>query len=169
MPTNDRTGNEQTWGVKFSSVRPDWKTPRWLFDKLAAYYHFTIDLAASAENTLLPRFYSEQDSAFLHSWRAETAFLNPPYGRDLAKWTEVAEYSARREAAIIVALLPVRTGVKWWHEYIAGKATVLFLKGRLKFDGVPFNAPFDSAIVIWNDCVTPHTGYWDAKHSRFPV
>jgi phage N-6-adenine-methyltransferase len=168
MQSNDRTGNAQTWGAKFSSERPDWRTPRWLFDKLAAHYQFSIDLAASADNALLPRFYTEQDSAFLHSWQGETAFLNPPYGRELAGWCERAEYAARRQGAVIVALLPVRTGVKWWHEYIAHKATVMFLKGRLKFDGVAFNAPFDSAIVVWRDA-PPYTFYWDAKRTRFPV
>ena len=50
-----------------------------------------------------------------------------------------------------VALLPARTDTKWFHNYIYEPATIIFIKGRLKFEGgeklAP--APFPSMIVIW--------------------
>lgn len=52
----------------------------------------------------------------------------------------------------IVMLIPSRTDTKYWHEYIQDKATVKFIKGRLKFelDGIPMNtAPFPSALVVY--------------------
>ena len=50
-----------------------------------------------------------------------------------------------------VALLPARTDTKWFHDYIYEYADIIFIKGRLKFEGgeklAP--APFPSMIVIW--------------------
>jgi site-specific DNA-methyltransferase (adenine-specific) len=49
----------------------------------------------------------------------------------------------------VVALLPARPDTRYWHEHIAGHATIYFLKGRLRFSGSGQSAPFPSALVIW--------------------
>ena len=46
-------------------------------------------------------------------------------------------------------LLPARTDVRWFHDYIYGKAEIRFLKGRLRFGGSKNPAPFPSMIVIF--------------------
>ncbi|MFM7818717.1 MAG: hypothetical protein ACKPGI_17370 [Verrucomicrobiota bacterium] len=33
----------------------------------------------------------------------------------------------------VIALVPPRTNSSWWHNTIAGKAAIFFLKGRLSF------------------------------------
>ncbi|KKN02999.1 hypothetical protein LCGC14_1112090 [marine sediment metagenome] len=86
-------------------------------------------------------------------------FMNPPYGREIGKWLAKAVHEVEENRAIVVALLPAKTGPKWWQEYvmtegdefgILGEADhVQFLPGRLKFEGEKASAPFDSAIVIW--------------------
>jgi site-specific DNA-methyltransferase (adenine-specific) len=49
----------------------------------------------------------------------------------------------------VVALIPARPDTSYFHEHVAGRAAVYFLKGRLKFgDGVA-SAPFPSALAIW--------------------
>lgn len=55
----------------------------------------------------------------------------------------------------IVALLPARTDVKAFHDYLYKKENVRieFLRGRLKYElgGVPLNsAPFPSMLVFFN-------------------
>lgn len=49
----------------------------------------------------------------------------------------------------VVMLLPARTDTRWFHKYIYGKAEVRFVRGRLKFGGAAWNAPFPSMIVIY--------------------
>lgn len=161
------TGNftSDRWNTLSSSDRPDWRTPRWLFDKIAADYAFTIDLAASAENALCPRFYADNDSAFNHSWANEIAWLNPPYGRELPTWCRFAHLASENDNAVVVALIPARVGTSWWHDYVAPHE-VHFLRGRLHFDGVPNPAPFDSAIIVYGGR-SSYTRYWNAKREAF--
>jgi site-specific DNA-methyltransferase (adenine-specific) len=52
-------------------------------------------------------------------------------------------------ARTVVALLPARPDTGYWHDHIAGRAAVDFLRGRLRFgDGVQ-SAPFPSASTVW--------------------
>ena len=86
----------------------------------------------------------------MRPWRAETVYLNPPYGRELPKWIA----KARREhedgrAGLVVGLVPARTDTRWWHEDIAGHSDVWLLKGRLAFGDGAAPAPFPSALVVW--------------------
>ena len=48
-----------------------------------------------------------------------------------------------------VLLIPARTDTKWFHEYVYHKAEIRFIKGRVKFGGAKYNAPFPSMIVIY--------------------
>ena len=77
-------------------------------------------------------------------------FVNPPYGRTLGLWVA----KARREveegrARTVVALLPARPDTTYWHEHVAGRAVVYFLRGRLRFSDGEQGAPFPSALVVW--------------------
>ena len=60
-------------------------------------------------------------------------------------------------AEVVIGLLPARPDTLYWHRDIAGSASVLFLKGRLKFGDAGQPAPFPSCLVVWgasNDLVT---------------
>ncbi len=61
---------------------------------------------------------------------------------------------ARREveegrAKTVVALLPARPDTANWHEHVAGRAAVYFLRGRLRFGDSVQSAPFPSALAVW--------------------
>ena len=60
--------------------------------------------------------------------------------------------AARAGQATVVALLPSRTGARWWHDYIQDKDVVeiRFLPGRVKYVGADNRAPFDNAIVVFH-------------------
>ena len=77
------------------------------------------------------------------SWKGERVYCNPPYGA-VAKWLMKA-----REAEAAVFLLPARTDTKWWHEYAMQADEIRFIRGRLKFGGAKFNAPFPSVVLIY--------------------
>ncbi len=95
------------------------------------------------------RFTAEDDALAL-SWRAESVFVNPPYGRDLPKWVAKARHEqASGRATLVVALIPARTDTRWWHAEVAGLADVWLLKGRLSFGDGTQAAPFPSALVVW--------------------
>lgn len=136
----------------FTSEKEDWETPDQYFEELNEEFHFDIDVAASHENAKLPRYFTKEDNALTRRWEGNV-FCNPPYGRDLRKWVEKAHKEYLRDPnRVIVFLIPSRTDTSYWHDFIFDKATVRFLRGRLKFEveGEPKDAaPFPSALVIY--------------------
>lgn len=79
-----------------------------------------------------------------------SVFCNPPYGREsTARWIKKCAEEARKPNTTVVMLIPSRTDTKAFHEYIYGKAEIRFVKGRLKFGGSKYGAPFPSMIVIF--------------------
>ena len=143
-------------GARFSAMSMTrehaWQTPPGLFADLHAEFRFTIDLAATAENALLPRFYTEADNALLQDWSHERGFCNPPYDRRRQPlFIEKASIESAR-GALVVMLLPVRTDTVIWQEVIFPHAAdIRFLRGRLRFKmmGGQHGAPFPSAIVVF--------------------
>jgi site-specific DNA-methyltransferase (adenine-specific) len=74
--------------------------------------------------------------------------MNPPYGREIAQWFSKAFWSAM-DGATVVCLLPARPETRWWQHYIRAASHVTFIRGRLRFVGAPYNAPFPSALVAF--------------------
>jgi hypothetical protein len=56
-------------------------------------------------------------------------------------------------AQTIIALIPARTDTSYWHQHVAGRAAILFLRGRLSFGKTGDAAPFPSALVLWGSSV----------------
>jgi phage N-6-adenine-methyltransferase len=135
--------------VMFSSERQTWETPWSFFRALDAEFHFTLDVAASAENTKCARFLSVEENGLGADWGREVCFCNPPYGKKLTGlWIEKA-WLAWQSGATVVCLVPARTDTEWFHRYCLGQAEVRFIKGRLRFVGAQHAAPFPSMLVIF--------------------
>ena len=140
--------------VHYMSQRHDWRTPDRVFADLHAEFDFTVDACATHENALLSRFWSEADEPLLRSWEGERVFMNPPYGRQIARWMEKA-WTESPNTEVIVALVPSRTDTAWWHDYAMKAAEIRFIRGRLEFAGVvkgnpqSHNAPFPSCVLVW--------------------
>ena len=136
----------------FSSQKMDWETPQYFFEKLNKKYKFDLDAAASDENHKTEKYFTEKNSALDNEWHGNV-FVNPPYGRKIGDFVKKAyEEHLRDSDRFVVMLIPARTDTQYWHNYIQGKATVKFIKGRLKFEnnGVQKDAaPFPSALVIY--------------------
>lgn len=139
--------------VHFSSASNEWATPRDLFAQLHAQHSFTVDVCATPENALLPRYYTAAEDGLAQDWRGHTCWMNPPYGRTISQWVAKAATSG----AFVVALLPARTDTRWWHAHIWDAerdaprpgVRVRFISGRLKFGNAKTSAPFPSAIVVF--------------------
>lgn len=134
--------------VHFSSKSVEWETPQAFFDALNAEFGFTLDAAASHENRKLDRYITEDEDSLQCNWTGERVWLNPPYGRGIAKWIKKA---ATEQTEVTVMLIPARTDTEAWHQHIFGKAEVRFIKGRLKFNGNKKDAPFPCAVVIFRN------------------
>ena len=137
--------------VHFSSKSQEWETPQDLFDELSKEFNFRFDVCATKENAKCELFWTKEEDALKRRWLIFGGWfwMNPPYGREIAKFIEKADSETRNNKAAIVALLPARTDTKWFHDHIYGKHEVRFLKGRLKFSNSKNSAPFPSMIVIF--------------------
>lgn len=129
-----------------TSNSDEWTTPRWLFDRLHERFQFTVDVAATPENALRPKFF-EDPWGLEYSWAGERCFCNPPYSR-IATWAEKFTQEAER-ASLIVALIPARVDTRWWQDHIAKADHVYFIRGRLRFGESKNSAPFPSALAFW--------------------
>lgn len=135
--------------VLFSSKEEKWATPQDFFDKLNDEFHFTLDAAASPDNAKCPVYFTEEQNGLAQSWEGHTVWCNPPYCRKTGAWVKKAWEEHQRTGCTVVMLLPSRTDVRWFHDYILGKAEIRFIKGRLKFGGNKNSAPFPSIVVIY--------------------
>jgi len=138
-----------------SSTGMNWRTPTTILD--AIYEAFgIIDLdpcsptACRASAPVKASIYlTEADDGLSLPWHG-VVYINPPYGRGLGAWVAKAKAEVRGgNARTVVALIPSSTDTRYWHEHVAGSATVFFLRGRLRFGTADAAAPFPSALAIW--------------------
>ena len=130
----------------YSSRSEDWATPQDFFDKLNDEFNFTLDPCSSEENHKCPKYYTKEQDGLNQNWDGERVFMNPPYGKTIARWME----KAVKTKGTVVVLVHSRTDTRWWHNWVEPYADeVRFVKGRLKFGGSKFAAPFPSAVVIY--------------------
>jgi len=129
----------------------EWATPPEVFGPLNQEFSFTLDPCARPESAKCAKFYTEAENGLVQDWGTERVFMNPPYGREIYAWTRKARESAER-GALVVGLLPASTDLAWWHEDVAGRAEVRYLRGRVRFlTGGPYRASgfFASVVVVW--------------------
>jgi len=150
--------------VMFASDKQDWETPDWLFNRLNLEFSFDLDVCATKENAKIQNYLDENQDSLASMWFG-TCWMNPPYGREIGKWTFRAMQQAMKGNAEVVCLLPARTDTGWWWN-TARHGEVRFLKGRLKFKGAENSAPFPSAIVVFRRYMELGQGttkYWEIK------
>lgn len=151
-------------------------TPPAFYAWLDRQFHFTRDVCATKANAKHPRFWSPAEDGLRQSWEGETAWMNPPYGRQIVDWCTKARDEAVYQRALVVLLLPARVDTRWWNTTVMqvdGKVGKLLRSGydprcrtwfmrweglitllyfhdqRIKFEGVAEDsAPFPSAVVV---------------------
>jgi len=141
--------NKNTQKTMFSSKSAEWETPQKLYNMLDSIFHFTLDPCATAANSKCGKHFTREENGLKKSWKGQTVFMNPPYGKDIKKWIKKAYDESRNSNTTVVCLLPARTDTKYWHEYCMKSQRIYFVKGRLKFGDATNSAPFPSAIVVF--------------------
>ena len=117
-----------------------WKTPIKTYEDLDKEFHFDFD----------PCPMNADFDGLKCDW-GKVNFVNPPYsGNNIWNWL-IKGLIESAKGKTSVYLLPSRTGTKWFHEIVlCHELEVRFLRGRIKFSGRIWNAPFDSIVVIIN-------------------
>ena len=131
-----------------TSKSDEWTTPRRLFAALDRRFQFTLDPAATAENALLPAFFTKESDGLAQTWKDHRVFVNPPYSQ-VSLWMAKCVVESADGCPLICALVPARTDTRWWNDFVKGADLIHFVKGRLKFGDGSGTAPFPSALAFW--------------------
>lgn len=151
--------------VHYSSETNEWETPQNIFDELNDEFNFMLDPCATKENAKTDKFFTIEDDGLSQEW-TETTFMNPPYGREIKKWVKKA-FEESLKGTVVVCLIPARTDTSYWHDYIFNNACeIRFIRRRIKFGDSKTDAPFPSAIVIFNHKNASETPYVTTKEFK---
>jgi phage N-6-adenine-methyltransferase len=141
--------NKQLAESKGCEQKDKWETPSTVFAELNGEFNFTLDPCAEDHTAKCYKYYTEEENGLDKDWTGEVVFCNPPYSRgNIDRWMKKC-YEENQKGVIVVALIPVSTSSKWWHEYVWRKAEIRFYKGRIRFQGAKFTAPFSSCLAIY--------------------
>lgn len=128
----------------------DWRTPMSLFRELEKRFGrggFTLDAAASADNTLCGRYFDEAANALQRPW-AGRVFCNPPYRHILPWVVKASDEVADGRAEVVVMLLPARMGALWF-DTAERLGRIHRIRGRVAFErGGARSAPFEASVVV---------------------
>lgn len=142
----------------FSHASDEWATPKWVFDRFNALYHFTLDPCATPENALCEKYYTKEQDGLKQNWMGESMLINPPYS-NIGAWarkcaeTFVATMKEKSVGdnsdleTVIMLLVPARTDTRWFHDVIYRSTGLTFIKGRLHFNDSKNTAPFPSIVI----------------------
>lgn len=108
------------------------------------------------------RFLTVEEDGLRCSWAPRpglSIYVNPPYGRAREPWVEKC-VDAGRAGAGVVLLIPAHTDTRAFQRALASAATVVLIKGRVKFGVLRPNlrqiaASHPSALLGWNVDLTP--------------
>ena len=93
------------------------RTPKTIWEKLSNEFNFTVDACASDKNHLLPKYWTENNSALDKNWDNEIVYCHPMYDIYIPKFIKKAIESK----CITVFLLPASTNAEYFHKYLYKK------------------------------------------------
>lgn len=109
---------------------------------------FDLDPCCRVETAKATQYYDQSHDGLRQPWFGKV-FLNPPYSKP-TPWLEKAlKETVEKRVSLVVALLPVRTDTKWFHNLVLGRCELRFMKGRIKWigwQGTPIPAPKDPSM-----------------------
>lgn len=129
------------------SSNVDVGTPRDFFAGVSRLFGpFDLDVCCNPPHTepLAPRFYTPVDDGLEQPWSGRV-WCNPPYGEE-GSWV----LKAATEPAFSVLLMPAKTSMGWWQIVIRRAAILLFVRGRMRFVGMKWDAAFASVLVVFD-------------------
>lgn len=125
--------------IPMTSMSQEWRTPRAFYQALNSEFDFDFDPCPTETDYALDGLSCD--------W-GDRNFVNPPF-KDIKEWIRKG-YREHLKGKAVVFLIPSRTDTAWWHNYIMKASEIRFIRGRLRYEGAKFNAPFPSCVVIFN-------------------
>lgn len=134
-----------------------------------------FDLCALASNAKAPKFFTPEQDGRSQIWskipslpkKGARLWCNPPYGNTQPWVLRAARFAqtsrCKVDGAKVLVLVPASVGSNWWAEYVHGRASVLFLRPRIKFVGHKQGYPKDLVIVCYGD--KPGYDLWDGRET----
>ncbi len=97
----------------------EWPTPKWLVEEHHSIYTYDLDAAASKENALFERFYTQEVNALQQPWSGRF-WCNPPYGQKPGTdaWVEYARKQALTVAELGTILIPYKPETDFIHDLV---------------------------------------------------
>ena len=138
----------------------EWGTPQDLFDGIVKKVgSFDLDVCASKDNYKVNKYYTIEDDGLKQEWNGK-CWCNPPYS-DIEPWVNKAIYaigkkgyqpSHKIDTPKVVMLLPVNTDTKWFQKVFNNVKDIVFIKGRLSFEGEQnYPARFPSCLAFFDN------------------
>lgn len=132
-----------------SGKRDERFTPTHFLDKIVeSFGPISIDPCAHADaNVVADRYLTVEDDGLSTTWSGDLAYVNPPYS-DAAKWLERCHRAWERgECRTVVTLVPARTHIRAYANYVHDIADVVMIKGRLQFDNANLAGGFPLGLM----------------------
>jgi phage N-6-adenine-methyltransferase len=149
--------------------KQDYGTPKNFIGAVEKYFGpITFDLAADANNCIVPKHFSVNDDSLKQDWfdKGPVIWLNPPF-EDIASWVKKAYEESLKlpEGHVILMLVPASIGANWFYDHVHRKACVFALKGRLTFNGQTAPFPKDCMLLMYYNPDMNYRGFdvWDWK------
>ena len=102
---------------------PEWYTPRWLLDRVRAFYGGAYFDPCPASGGVI------RENGLTLSWARQRVYCNPPYGRLIVPW--IAK-SVTEPVAELLLLVPAYTDTKWFRPLF--DYPICFMRGRVSFE-----------------------------------
>lgn len=145
-----------------SSVQTYSTPPEFLAAVEREHGEISFDLAASPENSVAAKWFSETDNSLVQDWTKlhGLLWLNPPFS-NIRPWAKKCLESRESNPSTKIAfLVPASVGSGWYRDYVHARSFIRFLNGRLKFDGCnPY--PKDCMLCLFG--YPPGFGVWKWK------
>ena len=120
---------------------------------------FDHDFAAEPSTAVCPSYWTKKQNAFHQRWDVPGwGWLNPPFA-NIAPWATQCRVRGSKGGRIAL-LVPASVGSNWFYNDVASRAFVLFLNGRLSFDGIgPY--PKDCMLCLFGPDYAPGYDVWN--------
>lgn len=148
-PTRNKGLPMLSW-ARSKASNDEYGTPQAFFDHYHRIHHFTLDVCSTPPLAKCKKFFTPAQDGLKQEWIG-VCWMNPPYSA-LSDWVKKAYEAAKKNGAVVVALLPMFTDAAWFHDY-ASHATIELLKGRLQFfnQGTDGYSPFGHGIFVFRN------------------
>lgn len=135
-----------------SAKREDWNTP----PEIIAAVHRALggppelDPCSNANSVVgARRTICRPDDGLMADWTAASIFVNPPFGKGIAKWVGRCVLASQMGSQVVL-LVPAAVDTRHWQGLIFPTSdAICFLRGRVRFIGAKAAAPFATAIIGW--------------------